>query len=156
MGRRKPNKIKRLEGTERKSRDKPATTIGQLGKPNAPDWLNKQAKSIFRMIATDLYSMGIMLPEYKYQLAILSAEYAQYIEAQRRIQQEGLTLIEEDTAGNPKSRKHPAAEIATTKSRTISTLLDNFGLNPAARERISRVESASSGDDDPLEDYLDD
>lgn len=155
MGRRKPNKIKRLEGTERKSRDKPATTIGQLGKPNAPDWLNKQAKSIFRMIATDLYSMGIMLPEYKYQLAILSAEYAQYIEAQKRIQQEGLTLIEEDTAGNEKSRKHPAAEIATTKAKTVSTLLDSFGLNPTAREKIARVET-SGGGDDPLEGYLDD
>jgi len=55
-----------------------------------------------------------------------------------------------------KSRKHPAAEIATTKSKIVSTLLDSFGLNPAARERISRVESASGGDDDPLEDYLDD
>jgi P27 family predicted phage terminase small subunit len=157
MGRKpKSDKVKQLEGNYRKSRDgKPAKPVGiQLAKPSPPSWLNQEAKNIFNELVSDLYDLGIVSPGDRYKLSVLAAEYQEYIQCQREISKFGLTIQETDTAGNQRTKKNPACELAMTKSRMVSQLLSDFGLNPTDRAKVSTIEDGREASGDPLEDHL--
>jgi P27 family predicted phage terminase small subunit len=155
MGRRsKPHHLKVAEGTYRKDRDNPQKPITALGKPNAPTWLNAESKRIFKQLAQDLYDLSVITPADKYQLALLASEFQQYIQAQRHIQQDGLTLTEPDSMGNQKARKHPAVEIGNTKAKILSDMLDTFGLNPTSKEQVTKAATEDNSSNDPLENHL--
>jgi len=135
----KPANVKAMEGTHRANRDNPPTTHNP-GELQAPAWLSKEGKTIFHRVADYCKGMGILSHTDSEALATFANEYAIYLKCQRVLHKHGLTSTEYDTNGQPRDRKRPEVEIANSKLRTIQSLMTEFALTPAARERISTVE----------------
>lgn len=149
----KPANVKVMEGTHRSNRDKPPKANNPAN-VEAPAWLSKEGKTIFHRVAEHCHGMGILSHTDAEALATFANEYAIYCKCQRVLHKSGLTSTEYDSNGQPRERKRPEVEIANAKLRTIQSLMTEFALTPAARERITTVDEDI--EHDPLEQYLQD
>jgi P27 family predicted phage terminase small subunit len=95
--------------------------------------------------------MGVLSTADRTALALLCDALAAYVEAKVQVAEEGSTYETENEAGSRMVRKHPAVEVGGDAARFAKTLLTEFGLTPAARAKVSRVES---GTKDPLETWM--
>lgn len=79
--------------------------------------------------------------------------------ARRAIEAEGTTIL----AGSGNRKGHPALAMLGTARAQAMALLDRFGLNPVARQRVETVNTFMGGKfagliggaDDPAERYFD-
>lgn len=153
MGRKKkPENIKRLQGTLEPSRDNPNKPALELSMPEPPAYLTPKAKELFNELAEDCYNLGVISDVDGIALGILAQAFADYIYCMEILNKHGHTYVTEDTKGNKVVKKRPEAEIASAKAKFVTSKLSEFGLTPSSRESISKLDSGESGN--PLEDLL--
>jgi P27 family predicted phage terminase small subunit len=149
----KPKEIKKAEGTSRNNRDgNAAPPNNQYTIPQPPSWLTSKAKKAYKELAEDLHNMGVVTKEDRHKLGLVCQEYADYIQLQETIQREGGFYWLETESGSLVQKKRYEVDTANTKVKFVANELSRFGLDPANRNKVSRVDDQVSAD--PLESHL--
>jgi len=118
--------------------------------PYAPRWLGKAAKREWERLGRDLHKCGLLKRVDRNTFATYCTVFARYVEAERRIAEQGIVLFSGDE-GNPLAFVYnPHWVIANKCIGQLKTLLREMGLSPSARSTIeveAPVEAKSVADD---------
>ena len=133
-GRKKiPDNLKVVAGTDRSDRineNQPVPTPGVAG---VPEVLSERGAELFSQLSGILDGLGIASPDDVHALTMV---------AQRLEQVEVLTTMIEDSGYTYKTdaglvKGNPAVGMRSDAMRHAQSLLSDFGLNPAARSKVS-------------------
>jgi len=131
----KPTNLKKLEGNPGKrplNKREPKTS--RVAK--CPSWLTAEAKKEWNRIAPILKEMEILTAADQSALAVYCQAYADYIQAQKIIDKEGMTYEYTNKAGVSNIVTRPEVVIAHKNAETIRKFCVEFGLTPSSRGRI--------------------
>lgn len=131
----KPTGLKVLEGNPGKrplnKREPKTSKIARR-----PMWLTSEAKKEWARIAPILKNMNILTAADQIALAVYCQAYADYIEAQKIIQENGITYEYTNKAGITNIVARPEVLIAQKNAEIIRKFCIEFGLTPSSRGRI--------------------
>lgn len=151
MGRRgpppKPSALKKLEGTFRPDRAAPREVSPPPGVPDAPEWLDEEARAEWERIVPHLAKLRILAEIDRGTLADYCTAHSLAVASTVEYQREGLMV---DTPHGP--RKHPLIKVAQEARAQARVLAQEFGLSPSSRTRISAPPKPAEGDN--TEDFL--
>lgn len=149
--RKKPARLKVLEGTYRDDRDGGGVNLPS-GAPPEPHWprllpgsdaaaLRREASAEWRRVVPDLHRVGVLAHVDRSSLASYCVQWAVYVESMRIIAREGLHLTETITnkAGATYTRRirHPIATTIADCERALNRYRQAFGLDPSSRGRLN-------------------
>lgn len=140
----KPARLKLVEGRS-PGRDSGGRKVPEAPKfirqaPDAPDWLDAEALAEWRRVAPTLERLDLLKPEDRALLSAYCETWSVYVAAVQRVRAEGLTIT------SPKSgvvHRNPAVTVAETARMHLLRLASEFGLTPAAEQRLA----VAPGDD---------
>jgi P27 family predicted phage terminase small subunit len=126
-----PSAVKRLRGTYRRdrARGEPAALPGT---PQAPNWLNADARAEWRRIAPLLRSRGLLEVLDRPTLVGYCTCWADLIDAERRLAEEGSTVI----GARGQLYLNPQLRRAQKAREQLIRYGMEFGLSPSARTRV--------------------
>lgn len=131
--RRKPTKLKILQGNPGKRPIKKDEIDPKVEAPGPPAHLSKNAKIEWRRIVKILVDLELMSKMDRTALAAYCVAYDRWAEAEKKIQMEGLTI--ETTNGN--IIQNPSVGIANKAMLILHRFLVEFGMTPAARTKVT-------------------
>lgn len=140
----KPARLKLVEGRS-PGRDSGGRKVPESPKfirqaSDAPDWLDAEALAEWRRVAPTLERLDLLKPEDRALLSAYCETWSVYVAAVQRVRAEGLTIT------SPKSgvvHRNPAVTVAETARMHLLRLASEFGLTPAAEQRLA----VAPGDD---------
>jgi P27 family predicted phage terminase small subunit len=105
--------------------------------PAAPTYLKDIARKEWRRIAPELVKNGILsILDYPILEAYCTA-YADMVDAQKAIDDDGRYYESETKDGSKIKRKHPAVADLSESIKLLRSLGSELGLTPASRSRVS-------------------
>lgn len=135
----KPNVIKIAEGnpSKRPIRAEPTPTRGE---PGMPSELDDEARAEWRRIVPELMAVGVLTVVDRGVLANYCMAWSRWLKAEKEIATGGITVSTEHGL-----RKHPAISVAEGAQRIMLAFLQQFGLSPVSRARLTttRVDEKS-------------
>jgi P27 family predicted phage terminase small subunit len=137
MTKRKPDHLKVLEGTARKDRLNPDAPAFNAGVADCPDWLSERASEIFAHFNVILLRMGVASPDDQMALAMLASRVEEIEICTATIEDVGRTYTTTATSGDKLVRGRPEVSMRSEAMRHVQSLLNEFGLTPAARGKVS-------------------
>lgn len=144
---RKPTHLKLIDGNPGKRRINPPPKLPP-SRPIAPPHLSDEARREWGYIVPRLDATGMLSKLDRTALEVYCDAVATYRAAMAMLNEAG-PLVRGDKG---RVVKNPAAQIARDAATTIRLMGSEFGLTPAARERIAMGGGVGAGDD--LEDVL--
>lgn len=148
MGRaRKPTALKLLHGDfdkdpQRRNHSEPEP---EAGIPKCPAYMKGDARKEWKMITTELQSMGVVTLVDRAALEMYCESRATMHDCRRMIQKEGLMI------GTPSgdTKEHPAGKVLRDNNRICQSILVQFGMTPSSRTRLhvskeSKVDEAEA------------
>ena len=133
MGRKKkPTKLKVIEGTFRKDRSSESEPFPDVCIPLPPDHLTDTAKKEWERISRELYSLGLLSEIDMAALAGYCQVYGRWADAEAQLK-EGSILVKTNSGNIIQS---PLVGIANTALKLMHKLLAEFGMTPASRAKV--------------------
>lgn len=134
---RKPEALKRLEGTYRKDRSGDSLEL-PAGMPSKPDWAEHDpiASDLYNQVASHCYSMGVGTEVDSIGFALLSDQLAMYLRLRAIVSADGLIIETEGSQGQITQKPHPALAQMNTTYTNIIKLMTEYGLTAAARTKV--------------------
>lgn len=114
--------------------------------PNPPSWLSREAAAEWRRVVPGLSRLDILKEEDRAVLAAYCETWAQFVDATRTVQREGLTI--EAKQG---TLSHPAVGIMRNAGRELRAFAAHFGLTPSSEAALSGGHDDGSSEDNPFE-----
>ena len=119
--------------------------------PKPPTWLPSEAKTMWKHLAPQLETLGLLTKIDGYAFAAVCQSYATWAKCQRYLLKHGLTMeiMKEDKDGNPYTsyiQQRPEVSIGNKALLSFKAFCSEFGLTPSSRAGISTK---------PAEDELD-
>lgn len=143
-----PTVIKKLRGNPGKRRLNDAEPRpGAARLPSAPRWMSEAARGHWRKLSKGLFDCGLLTEVDAPALAMLCETLAQYIEAKRLVQEEGMVA----TSDQGNVYQHPAVGLMKSSRTDFLRWAREFGMTPASRTRISLD---GEGEEESLADIL--
>lgn len=130
---RTPDSLKLIKGTARPDRMNPDAPAPNKGITHPPEWLADRAAELFMQLSAILNGMGVASPDDVHALAMLSSRLEQVEILTVTIEDSGFTYLSE--GGLWKAR--PEVAMRAEAMRHAQSLLNEFGLTPAARSKVS-------------------
>lgn len=130
-----PTQIKLLRGTFRKDRARGSEPKVGVEVPRCPKELSPDAKREWRRIAPELARLGLLTRIDGTMLALYCDSYARWLEAQQAVQKFGAVI--KSPSGFP--MQSPYLAIANKALDQMRQLLQEFGMSPSSRTRVSVV-----------------
>jgi P27 family predicted phage terminase small subunit len=109
-----------------------------------PTWLDKTGKALWKKLAPELKSKGLLTLGDVEAFACLCQSYSDYRDAVAILRKEGKTVI----AGSGGVKPHPALSEQKRSFEAFTNLAKEFGLTPKSRSAITL---AAVEDDDEFE-----
>jgi len=141
-----PREIKKLQGTLQKCRDTGLITNGELliSAPDAPAWLTDQAKEIYADTCNDLLTMK-MLTNTNIRLIISYSNFlAKHLDIEEQLANQGIMsniVTFRDSKGEiNKIQVNALAKISMDSFVQSMKIATEFGLTPASKGRVPRIE----------------
>jgi P27 family predicted phage terminase small subunit len=134
---RKPDHLKMITGTTRPDRMNPDAPIASTGVCMPPAWLSERGAEIFMQYTAILEGMGIASPDDQAALAMLANRLEEIEILSVTIQDGGGTYSTTATSGDKLVRARPEVGQRNEAMRHAQSLLNEFGLTPAARSKVS-------------------
>jgi P27 family predicted phage terminase small subunit len=138
----KPERLRLLEGSVR--------VVGGSEPPQAPDWLDGDARAEWDRIVGELSKKYLVTPLDALSLASYCRVYSMWREADKQVKEQGITFI----ADNGNIRCNPAAKLALSLFEAMRRMASEFGFTPAARSRLT-CEQPATAEEDEFESFLD-
>lgn len=142
MGRRgpapTPTAVLKLRGstlvTKRRERSE---AKGPSGKPCCPQWLDTDAKAMWRQLVPQLQTMGVLTRVDSNALARYCRLWSRWRKAEDFIDRHGEMYTLRDEAGKPRYvQQFPQVSIAAKLAQQLTRLEQEFGMTPSARARM--------------------
>lgn len=137
----KPTQLKILEGNRGKRRLPADEPRPQPGVPTRPKWLLPEAKREWTRLVPELERLGLLTRVDRAALAAYCQCWARYVEAERDINDNGITFVTDKGYEGPR----PAVGLAVKMLDKMSLFMSKFGLSPADRVKLATPEK--KGDD---------
>jgi P27 family predicted phage terminase small subunit len=143
MTRPQPTALKILRGNPGKrplpaNEPKPAAVI-----PDAPDHLAGEALIEWKRIVPELATLGLLTGIDRAALAAYCTLYGRWVDAEREIQQNGLT----EMTKTGWKQKSAALQISDKALEGMLRYIREFGLSPASRTKVSATAPVDSDDE---------
>ena len=134
---RKPEALKKLEGTFRKDRAQDSVTV-PAGIPTKPAWTDHDpiASALYDQVAAHCYSMGVGTEVDSIGFALLSDQLSMYLRLRAVVNSEGLMVQSEGAQGQTKNRPHPALAQMNISYSNIVKMMGEYGLTASARTKV--------------------
>jgi P27 family predicted phage terminase small subunit len=110
--------------------------------PDAPSWLKGEAKKAWEELVPILMDAGVLTKADKMALAGLCRYWADWLEAQRKVEKDGITVM--GALGGLKP--HPAIAIANAAWANVVKGCAMFGIDPADRSNVKAAPKAEPED----------
>jgi P27 family predicted phage terminase small subunit len=142
MGRRgppaTPTAVLRLRGSTLVTRKREAAEIqGPAGRPRCPNWLDKDARAVWRHVLPLLEGMGVLTQIDGNALSRYCRLWVRWRKAEAFIDEHGEMYPLKDEAGKLKCvQQWPQVAIAAKLAQQLTRLEQEFGMTPSARARI--------------------
>tara|TARA_R110000824_G_scaffold198031_3_gene381964 strand:- start:1259 stop:1702 length:444 start_codon:yes stop_codon:yes gene_type:complete len=131
MGRpRKPTRLKLIHGSRDRHQNK--LEPNPQGVAVAPDWLIDEALTEWERLAPELERLGILTIADEAEFAIYCQAYAELVEAEAKLQENGKTQTTKDGF----ERKSAWCSIRDEAWKRLHQAASGFGLNPSARAKV--------------------
>jgi P27 family predicted phage terminase small subunit len=117
------------------------------GAPEAPQWLDAEARAEWERIAPELERLDLLKPEDHGAFAAYCTAWSRFVAAVKTYHAEGLTVT------MPPSGRvviNPAVHTAQAASRELLRYAQQFGLTPAAEVALARPAKLDVDVDDPF------
>lgn len=138
-----PTAIKKARG-DRKSRIAANEPNLPIGFPLPPDHVQGTAREYWLKICPILEQMGVVTMADALAVERLAACYAELVELDEDIRQNGHTQKTETVSGATLERQRPQVAMRSDADRRFKMYLIEFGLTPASRSGVSRVDEQKS------------
>lgn len=122
--------------------------------PACPRHLTKSAKLAWTKLAALLDRMGVITEADGFALERLCSCYAEILECRELITEHGAAYTTTSTAGERTLRANPVVAMLGDADRRFRAYLLEFGLTPAARSKVHRLDGAD--EPDPLDEFFGD
>ena len=139
----KPTALKLLEGNPGKRPMNPNEPKPMAGVPSCPSHLDRLAKAEWRRIVPELQQLGLLTRVDRAALAAYCACWSRWVTAEREISKHGLTVVTPN--GYPVQSPH--VNISNKALAQLKAFVQEFGLSPASRTRVSAVPQVDADDD---------
>lgn len=130
----KPTKLKLLHGEKRPSRINYAEPQPEAGAPDAPEWLDPEARAVWDHIVAGLEPTGVLCRVDRDSLAVYCEAVVHHRRAAELVDRTG-PLIK--GRGKDALVKNPAMQIVRDNAAIVRAFAQEFGLTPAARTQLS-------------------
>ena len=104
--------------------------------PDAPDWLDAEARAEWRRVAPGLEALDILKPEDRAALTVFCETWSRFVAAVKLYRAEGMVLVNPHSG---RAHKHPAVGVAEVAATQLRAYAAEFGLTPATEQRIGVV-----------------
>lgn len=148
----KPTALKRLQGTARPDRLNPAEPEPPLlvdAKP--PPWLRGRSRKAWGELSQILLDMRVLTVADRPALALLADAYGEYLELRADVARNGRWYQMRTESGAIMEMTRPAVTQMTDAWRRASAMLQQFGLTPSSRSKVSAKQAETV---DPFEELL--
>lgn len=144
MGRRgpppTPDAILKLRGSRsalsKRRRRGPGAT-GPAGTPRCPEWLDNDAKVIWRRVVPQLRQMNVLALIDSSALGRYCRLSSRWQRAEKFLEQHGTSYAVKDSDGKVKYlAQFPEVSIASNLAQQLTRLEQEFGMTPSARTRV--------------------
>ena len=143
----KPTEIKKQQGTWRADRETP-DEVRPAGTAQCPVWLEPEAQIEWQRLAPELERLGLLTSVDQAAFAAYCSAYARWVAAELMVREEGMTFV----TNNGYIQQHPAVGISTRALEQMKGYLQQFGMTPASRARLtSQVPGGKASEQDPEE-----
>lgn len=134
---RKPEALKKLEGTFRKDRAGDSLSL-PAGMPQKPEWAEHDpiASELYNQVAAHCYSMGVGTEVDALGFALLSDQLSMYLRLRALVSADGPIIETEGSNGQVNQKPHPALAQMNTSYTNIIKLMTEYGLTAAARTKV--------------------
>lgn len=144
MGRRgpppTPDAILKLRGARSalsKRRRRGQGVAGQAGTPRCPEWLDEDAKAIWRRVVPQLRQMNVLALIDSSALGRYCRLSSRWQRAEKFLEQHGTSYAVKDSDGKVKYlAQFPEVSIAANLAQQLTRLEAEFGMTPSARTRV--------------------
>jgi len=134
---RKPDHIKLVQGTLKKSRVNENQPEPEIGKPQPFEILTKDGKKYFDKLSDALFKMKVLTEADSLALTMLAEAVADYYEARKALDKKVYGF--KNKHGDAVLRKRPEWSIMNECRLIIFRLLGSFGLDPSSRARLNVI-----------------
>jgi P27 family predicted phage terminase small subunit len=132
-----PSRIKALKGTLRADRRNLREPQPQAGAPTMPSTLPNAARPAWRWLARLLAAMRVLTKADGPVLVLASCRYADYTRLRDIVERAGETYTSTTAAGGQLQRQRPEVTLRDVAWRDLMQALQQLGLTPSARQRVS-------------------
>ncbi|MFZ4773946.1 MAG: phage terminase small subunit P27 family [Terrimicrobiaceae bacterium] len=148
MGRQpKPTALKKLQGNPGKrplneNEPRPVPNI-----PGCPSHIVGPARKEWKRLTAELFTQGLLTSLDRAALAGYCAAYGRWVEAEKAIRKDGLTMV----TPNGFLVQTPYVGIANKSVEQMCKFAAQFGMTPASR---SKIKIGSAPEEDPFETFV--
>jgi phage terminase small subunit len=134
---RKPEALKKLEGTFRQDRAGDSISL-PAGIPPKPEWATHDpiASELYNQVASQCYSMGVGTGVDSLGFALLADQLSMYLRLRALVSADGPIIETEGSNGQVNQKPHPALAQMNTSYTNIIRLMTEYGLTAAARTKV--------------------
>jgi len=147
-----PESVHKLRGTQYRDRRIQSEVTG--GRPKQPDHLSEDAKKEWRRIVPLLEQRGTLSKADSAVLALYCETHSRWLQAKRDVAEHGIivqtTVLDRSGEQVTTRKQNPALKIAENAERSLRAFLREFGMTPAARERVKPTKPAKEATDSPF------
>lgn len=111
--------------------------------PEPPDWLSSEAKKVFLDLRERIQRMKFASADHTEMLALCAYSLVEVRELSKVIKKDGRTYSAKNRNGVLMVKHRPEVRLLVEAMRRSQTLLAEFGLSPAAQQRV-RVTAAKA------------
>lgn len=147
---RKPEALKKLQGTARKER-KVKGVPDPRGKPKRPNGLSRQAVRIWDALGPQLHELGLLTSIDSSTFGVYCQAYADWLKLTRYLNKLG-PLNWYQTSDSGYRQVIPEVGVRNTAYQVMQRLETRFGLDPSSRASLSIAETETAHD--AVEEFL--
>ena len=148
----KPEKLKRLQGTERNDRRRTGAPVfpSLAAVPDPPHTLDEMGVQIWAFLCGELISAKILSSVDLISLELLVQAVQDYQEACVKLKGRPKVMFGVDK----KPTVNPWVKIKRQNAELIQKMVGQFGLSPLARIKLTQLGSGDEPEDDPMRTFL--
>lgn len=138
-----PDNVRSLRGNPG-GHHAPARVKARPSAPNAPDWLDREAKAEWRRVVPELDRIGVLSTIDRAALSAYCSAWSKFVQAEKLLQSDD--LVAERRSGNGPA-KHPGWQIWREAATTVAMLAKELFITPNSRLRSVKPEGDGDGDE---------
>lgn len=152
---RKPQNVKKAQGTYRADRDLPDSMENYVKKikevPLPPEGMHESAHKYWYSVCLELIDLGVMADTDALIIKSLCMRMQHQDECYEILNEDGMFATMTNVKGHTYKMQHPAVNVMSTLAADIAKFCSMLGLSPESRSKIGIVKKNKK---DPLSGFL--